>query len=141
MGTVDPTREQLTAFIGAQIDGPVHMLNLLRFRDVADYTDAPDLAPDGQISGRAAYDRYAEEVQPLLERVEAEVALLGETAPPVIGPDEETWDLALVVRYPKRDAFVRMVTSADYAALAGHRTAAVADSRLIPIVGADAPAD
>jgi len=40
------------------IAGPVVMLNLLRFRAIADYSASPELAPSLPISGAAAFDRY-----------------------------------------------------------------------------------
>jgi len=38
--------------------GPVVMLNLLRFRAIADYSQYPALAPDREISGHRAYQHY-----------------------------------------------------------------------------------
>ena len=35
--SIDPTREQFKAFMTAPQDTPIHMLNLIRLRDVADY--------------------------------------------------------------------------------------------------------
>ena len=36
------------------IKGPVVMLNMLRFREIADYTDYPELSPKAPISGEQA---------------------------------------------------------------------------------------
>jgi len=49
----------------------------------------------------------------------------------VIGPSEESWDEAILVEYPSRSAFVSMVTNEAYQQISEHRTAALADSRLI----------
>jgi uncharacterized protein (DUF1330 family) len=51
---------------------------------------------------------------------------------PVIGPEGE-WDVVLLVQYPSRQAFLTMVADPEYQACAHHRTAALADSRLIPM--------
>lgn len=42
------------------------MLNLLRFREIADYSAFPALAPPEPISGSAAYDRYVRHTIPFL---------------------------------------------------------------------------
>lgn len=134
---IEPTGLQLKAFLEAEVGGPITMLNIVRFRDVADYSDAPDLAPDEPISGRAAYERYGVEVQPFLQRAGAEVTVAANSLPSVIGPEDESWDQVLLVRYPSRDAFIAMTTDPDYLAISRHRSAGLADSRLIPLVGLD----
>ncbi len=131
---ITPTPEGIQRLTARRITGPVSMLNLLRFRDTADYTDFPDLAPDVPISGRDAYDRYAAHTAPLLAEVGGEVVFLGEGGPWLIGPADERWDLVMIVRYPDVDAFVAMTSDPAYLAGAGHRTAALEDSRLLPIV-------
>lgn len=45
-------------FVMRGLQSPVTMLNLMKLRDVTDYTDYPGLAGDTPISGRAAYARY-----------------------------------------------------------------------------------
>ena len=55
---IEPTQEQGAAFIGRAISGPIVMLNLLRFRELADYSGSPEIAPDQPISGAEAYRRY-----------------------------------------------------------------------------------
>ncbi|MCR5872829.1 DUF1330 domain-containing protein [Phenylobacterium sp. J426] len=47
------------------------------------------------------------------------------------GPGSETWDLAFIAEYPNADAFIAMVRDPEYRELVQHRTAGVADSRLI----------
>ena len=53
--------------------GPVVMLNLLRFRDVADYSAAPELEPTEPISGEAAYRLYMEHTLPYLTNSGGEI--------------------------------------------------------------------
>ena len=43
--------------------------------------------------------------------------------------------MIILVRYPSPSAFLDMVTTPDYQSLSGHRTAALADSRLVPTTG------
>ena len=125
---VDPTQEQVQAFTeSAAAEGPVFMLNLLRFKDRA---DGP-LESEG-ISGAEAYARYAAAIQPDLERVGGEVVWAGPCDTALIGPADGEWDVAAVVRYPSRSAFLEMVADPDYLEKSRIRTAALADSRLLP---------
>lgn len=57
-GHIDPTAAAGRALMLRGIKGTVVMLNLLRFRAVADYSATPDLAPAQPISGADAYDLY-----------------------------------------------------------------------------------
>lgn len=133
MSHIDPTSESLAAFLGRGIEGSVVMLNLLRFRESADYSSSPELAPDNPISGKDAYDAYMAAVTPLVAEVGGELLFMGSAAGFLIGPSDESWDLALIVSYPAVMNFAQMATSDAYKAIAGHRTAALADSRLLPM--------
>lgn len=64
---IDLTDENGAALFRRQIGGEVVMLNLLRFRSVADYTDFPELAPAEEVSGRDAYQNYIEHTLPFLQ--------------------------------------------------------------------------
>ncbi|MFN2134924.1 MAG: DUF1330 domain-containing protein, partial [Candidatus Promineifilaceae bacterium] len=75
---LDVTQEAGAAFFSRQIEGPVVMLNLLRFREVADYSAVPDLAPPQPISGQEAYQRYIDLTRPFLIETGGEIVLLGE---------------------------------------------------------------
>jgi uncharacterized protein (DUF1330 family) len=132
---IDPTPEQAKAF-GAAADGdePVFMLNLLRFKERADGVDAGD-----GISGLEAYQRYAASAASHLARVGGEMLWAGACDPALIGPSDAEWDVVAVVRYPSRAAFLQMVGDPDYQATVPHRSAALADSRLIPCAAAPFP--
>jgi uncharacterized protein (DUF1330 family) len=109
------------------------MLNLLRFRAVADYSATPELAPKTPISGKEAYRRYTDHTQPFLEAVGGEVLFVGEAGAYLIGPTGEVWDVAMLVRHRDVESFLAFATDEAYLAGLGHRTAALADSRLLPI--------
>lgn len=124
--TIHPTPEQLARLADSDQQGPVVMVNLLRFKEVADGIDAAD-----GISGAEAYGRYGAAVTSHLERVGARVLLALTAEQSVIGPDPGEWDLVIAVQYPSRAAFMEMVSDPEYLAIHAHRDAAVADSRLI----------
>lgn len=109
------------------------MLNLIRFRDVADYSDYPELAPQEPISGEKACEIYSTHTLPLLAEVGGQVIFMGTGGSLLTGPAEARWDRVLLIRYPNLGAFLTMTQSTDYTAGGGHRTAALADSRLLPI--------
>ena len=134
--TLEPTEDSGRAFWQRGIEGPVVMLNLLRFRAVADYSAHPELAPGGQISGEAAFDRYVAHTLPFLNESGGELLFLGEGGRFLIGPAEERWDLAMLVRQSSVQSFMAFATHAGYLAGLGHRTAALEDSRLLPLLPA-----
>ena len=108
---------------GHQGDGPIQMLNLLRF------------VPDG---GEAMYMEYMAANAPLGERFGVEVVSFARPAEALIG--DSRWDLVLIARYPSRKAFVDMLNTKLYAESEPLRTRAVADSELHvmdPIAGID----
>ena len=110
------------------------MLNLLRFREEADYSAHPELAPDEPITGREAYRRYVDHTLPFLTGEGGELQFLGKGGFYLIGPLDERWDVVMLIRHASLEAFMAMADNDDYLAGIGHRAAALADSRLLPIV-------
>lgn len=133
MPYVHPDREQFAALLALDTDDPIHMLNLLRFHAIAQYADAQDLDKSGAgpCRGIDAYARYSKAVRPLLEKAGGQVVANWVPQLTVIGPQDLSWDQAFVVRYPSKQAFLGMINEDAYKAAALHRTAALADSRLI----------
>ena len=111
------------------------MLNLLRFRLVADYSGAPELAPASPISGEAAYRLYMQHTLPHLKASGGEVLFFGKGGGFLIGPSEERWDAAMLIRQSSVLAFLEFASNQDYLSGIGHRLAALEDSRLLPLVG------
>jgi hypothetical protein len=70
----------------------------------------------------------------MLSAVGGEVLFSGDALPFLIGPADETWDAALAVRHKSAEVFLSFAQNKEYLAGVGHRTAALADSRLLPIV-------
>lgn len=118
-GAAERLSEAGLADLSARLEeGPVTMLNLLAFR------------PDG---GRERYAEYGAAVLPLLEGVGGRIVFQGAAAPAVIG--EESWDLVLLVEYPNRGAFLEMVQSPGYQAIAHLRSEALERGELHPLDG------
>lgn len=121
------------AFFMRQIQGEIVMLNLLKFSLIADYTNSPELAPDAEISGFEAYKLYMKYTLPLLEQAGSEVIFQGKGGHFLIGPEAENWDLVLLVKHESVEKFMAFANDELYLKTAGHRTAALEDSRLLPI--------
>ena len=130
MGSIDPSPGQLADFVGHAGDGaPIVMVNLLRYRERAVYPPGVDASA---CSGREAYARYAAVALAKVAEVGGRLCWMGSAAASLIGPDGEAWDEVALVEYPSRQAFLRMISMADYQAAVLHRSAALDDSRLIP---------
>ena len=115
------------------ISGAVVMLNLLRYRAVADYAATPELAPATPITGEAAYWLYMQHTLPHLEKSGGKLLFFGRGGPFLIGPANEYWDAAMLVQQASPAAFMAFASNAEYLAGMGHRIAALADSRLLPL--------
>jgi uncharacterized protein (DUF1330 family) len=111
------SREGFAAFAarGAE-DAPVVMLNLLRFQ------------PDG---GRERYAEYGAAVAPMVERLGGRVVFAGDPDVALLG--EHSWDMVLLVEYPTRGAFLEMIGSDEYQAIAHLRTEALVKGELHPL--------
>jgi hypothetical protein len=130
---LEPTQDSGRAFVIRHMAGNVVMLNLLRFRETADYSATPGLAPEIAISGAEAFQRYIEHTLPYLRETGGDLLFLGTGGSFLIGPQKERWDMAMLVRQQSVESFMAFASHAAYLSGIGHRTAAVEDSRLLPL--------
>ncbi len=129
MPTVEPTPAQMQQLSNdVARPGPLVMINLLRYRKQAAYPAGFEATP---CSGREAYRRYVSVAAVKIAEVGGKILWTATVKMSVIAPEGEEWDEALLVQYPSRAAFVTMVSQPAYLAAAVHRTAALADSRLL----------
>jgi len=122
-------------------DSPVYMVNLLRYREQADYEEDTDQLP---CSGKEAY--YLRYLPAFNQTAAAEgvtdiqVIWLGNVLTSVVSPPEERWDDVAIAEYPNFAAFRQVSESPMYRAQAlPHRKAALEDWRLIAAVKATLP--
>lgn len=125
MGHTAFDRETFEAFKAMDREGPIHMLNLVKLRDKAQYEDGREM------SGKEAYAAYGRESAPVFQRLGGRIVWRGAQELVVIGPSKEDWDLCFIAEYPSPAAFVEMLGDPEYRKAMPHRQAAVADSRLI----------
>ena len=113
---VDPTGPVLAKMLNEEPDGPFVMLNLLRF------------AP----GGRASYAEYSRRAGRLLKKYGGELLYAGDGAAPLVAEEGQDWDAVLLVRYPSREAFSRMVSDPKYQEITHLRSRALTEAVLQP---------
>ena len=124
-GFIDPTKETFAAFRADDRAGAIHMLNLVRLRERANY-------PDGRVaSGHEAYAAYGRDSAPVFTRLGGRIVWQGRFELMLIGPANERWEHCFIAEYPNVAAFVEMIRDPVYREAVKHRQAAVEDSRLI----------
>jgi hypothetical protein len=125
-----PTPEQIrTLFAGAH-DGPVVMVNLLRFKAAAD-------APDEGASGEDAYRRYAEKMVPFVQSKGARVIWSGRVDSQVLGTGADGFHMVALVEYPSRQAFLAIATDPYVEEIGVHRAAGLEGQWLLAATTAD----
>jgi uncharacterized protein (DUF1330 family) len=112
MSGIRPNKEQFLALANAPDDGPVVMLNLLKFKAVAD---------DGTSRGAAEYVKYGDAVVEMVEERGGKLLWLGRAEQVLIGDESNDWDSVALVQYPSRKAFIEMVTTPEYEHAHEHR--------------------
>lgn len=117
-----PAPEQAMAFFAADDGEPMCMVNLLKFKEKAEYADGSEPG----LSGREAYARYAAGVAACLEAVGGKVRFGGSVTGLLLGEVEDLWDMVAIAEYPSRKAMMAMVQSPEYQAITKHRDAGLA---------------
>lgn len=113
--------------------GKVVMLNLLKFNEHADYSEFESLKPKDPISGKEAYKRYMDSTLPHLSKAGSRIVFYGRSDAFLIGPENESWDAVLLVEHESVEKFMAFAQHKEYLKTAGHRSAALQDSRLLPM--------
>ncbi len=119
---VFPGTEQITSFFGGPENGPFVMVNLLKFKETAEYADGSD----ADLSGAKAYARYGKAIQACLAAVDGRQIYAGPVTGLMIGEVEELWDMVALVEYPSLAAMQKMMSSPEYRAIEVHRKAGLA---------------
>lgn len=131
---VYPTRSRIEGLLADESADPVVMVNLLKFREKAQYADgrASDL------SGREAYNLYGAAMKAIVENNGGRVLFGGDIASAVIGEVGDLWDSCVLVEYPSAAAFVTLVTSPEVMEASVHRVAGLDGQLLLRVAQRDA---
>ncbi|WP_395657210.1 hypothetical protein [Nocardioides sp.] len=123
-GTVDHEYAVRLATTPAAEDGPVWMINLMKYRDRAEYLDGRETT----LTGREADDAYAP--VDVLEAIGAEVVFFGDVEHQLLG-DAPRWDRVAVVKYPTRRSFIEMQARPDFRERYVHKEAGMEQTFVI----------
>ena len=117
-----PNEDQIKGFLEPGPEGPIYMVNLLKFKPRAEYADgrATDL------TGREAYMIYGTGVEELLAQVGGALEFMADVERLALGEVEELWDEVAIARYPSRSAMLEMMQLPGMAEIAEHREAGLA---------------
>ena len=133
----DPSR--LQAMMEKGPDGPIFMVNLLKFKDRAEYDDGRPT----DLSGRDAYMIYGRAVAELLPKFDGRGIFAGDVTFLALGQVEELWDEVAIAMYPDRASMVRMSLSEEWREIAVHRSAGLKGQlnieTVLPATGAASP--
>ena len=127
---VIPSEDQMEGFMEPGREGPIYMLNLLKFKDEAEYADGRET----DLSGAQAYAIYGQEVVAHLQKVGGAPMFSARVERLMLGEVEELWDSAAIAMYPSRKAMLEMLMSPEYQASALHREAGLAGQLNIELV-------
>ena len=111
--------ERIAGMREAGPEGPIVMVNLLKFRERAQYADGRQT----RLSGRDAYGIYARAVTDLVRKFGGEMLFMGDVTFLSIGQVEDLWDEVALVKYPNRAALWAMAVSEEWREIAVHREA------------------
>lgn len=117
-----PNEAQVREWMSGSVEGPVVMVNLLKFNEKAKYADGRD----ANLSGREAYQRYAVEVTKLVTGLGGKMIYGGDVTMTLIGDVPDGWDMIALAGYPSRKAMMEMTMSDAYRAIEVHRDAGLA---------------
>ena len=134
---VMPTsRERIEEMMQPGPDGPIYMINLLKFKEHAEYEDGRQT----DLSGRDAYQLYGAGVSKLLGDYGGKIEFAGDVTFLALGQVEDLWDEVAIAMYPSRAELLQMSSSPEWQALAVHRTAGLAGQLNIETVSSPFPA-
>lgn len=111
---IDPRGADLKRLLAEDDGGPFVMLNLLRFAD----------------EKREQYDEYVRRASEFVKLYGGEPLYYGDGSTVLAAEPGQEWEAVLLVRYPSREAFSRMVADPQYHAISHLRTEALTEAVL-----------
>ncbi len=120
--SVVPNEKQMAEFMEPGPDGPIYMVNLLKFKDKAEYADGRET----DLTGEQAYAIYGKGVSQLLREVGGAPMFGANISRLMLGEVEELWDKVAIAMYPSRAAMLEMMQMPRMAEISVHRAAGLA---------------
>ncbi len=128
---VYPSEEQIMGFLEPGAEGPICMVNLLKFKVKAEYEDGRE----SDLSGREAYELYENGVKKLLQGVGGCIGFEGDVERLVIGEVQDLWDMVALAIWPSRQVMLEVMQSEGMQEIGIHRSAGLAGQLNIETTG------
>lgn len=129
---VIPNEIQIKGFFEPGPEGPIYMVNLLKFKEKAEYEDGRET----NLTGREAYDLYGAKVSELLTEFGGAAIFAADVERLMLGEVEDLWDEVAIAMYPSRKAMLDMMQSPKMQDISQHRAAGLAGQLNIETFGA-----
>lgn len=123
-GGICPAADDWRAILQFDLDRPIFILNLLRFRDEVQVSDR-------KIPGSEAYDQYAAGVAAAFLRAGGKQVFFGRVGHLFPIADGDVWDAAIVTRYPSPRALASFWLDDQFIEAHAHRVDGVERSRVL----------
>jgi len=133
----EPNQAQIEKLASLPVDAPVAALNLFRFNERAQYQPGdPEYGTvEGDTSGQEAFARYSATAGTSLSSLGGRVVFSTAVDQVMIGPTDPDWDVAAIMYFPTRSAFMNMLSDPDFKQASRHRKAALADHCMLHLSG------
>jgi uncharacterized protein (DUF1330 family) len=131
INSVYPNKEQIEGFLKPGAEGPICMVNLLKFKPRAEYEDGRETG----LTGREAYELYEEGVKNLLQQVGGYIGFEGDVERLMLGEVGELWDVVCLAVWPSRQAMFEVMQSEGMQEISLHRAAGLAGQLNIETAG------
>jgi hypothetical protein len=128
---VYPNKEQIQGFLEPGAEGPICMVNLLKFKIKAEYEDGRET----DLTGREAYELYENGVKKLLQGVGGCIGFEGDVERLTLGEVEELWDVVALAVWPSRQVMLEVMQSEGMQEIGVHRSAGLAGQLNIETTG------
>ena len=119
----------MQAFLAKDIEGPVSMVNLLKFKEKAEYADGRET----DLTGAEAYALYGRDMMRWVTAQGGRLLFSGPAHHLVLGEADELWDQVAIMEYPSKEAFVQIVSAPEVAEWGVHRAAGLEGQLLIAV--------
>jgi len=133
---VAPTPARMASMLAKDIEGPISLVNLLRFKEKAEYLDGRET----DLTGAEAYALYGARMVQWVTSHGGRLLYGGQGQHLVLGEVEELWHSVGIMEYPSAQAFIDIVSAPEVAEWGVHRTAGLSGQLLIAVTAAPAPA-
>ena len=98
-------------------DQPIYMINLLKFKEKAEYKDGRETS----LSGREAYALYGEIIEKHLIEIGGELIFKSKVTRITVGKVDELWDAIAIAKWPSKKVMGENMMPSDPDLLEGYR--------------------